>query len=181
MPDGWNDIGTLVGGVSASVAAIVAVVIAVQLDARERRQALASVHVDLTTGDTARARDIIGQVLYSKKGLKAVDRDAAISAFFRLYWAVQRLENAYLVYRITTKRARWQGLHETFLTYHFNEIAFEVAEFRRRHKQALEIADNDAWVVFRSTLASYPQAFSKAFPDEVDGDLLADPAQRSGK
>lgn len=162
--DVWNDWASTVAAVGAVIAAVVAIVIAVQLSQRERRQALASVHVDLTRGETAKARDLIGSVLYSKRGIKAVDPQSAIAALFRLYWAVQRLENVYRVYRIKPNAQRSRRLHETYMSYNFNDVVKNLVQFRQTYGAKLGVSDDEAWELFREGLKfEFPDVYREVF------------------
>jgi hypothetical protein len=165
--DLFNDIANTAAAIGAITAAGTAIVIAAQLRSRDRRQAFADAHLDLTTGETAQARDVIGTVLYSNRGIRGVSTDEAIGALFRLYWAVQRLENLYRVFGIqmgngrTTKIGR---LHDSYISYNFKEIVSNVVAFRHKYHERLRIADNEAWQSFASGLrASFPELHVEFF------------------
>jgi hypothetical protein len=156
-----SDLSNLVAAIALVVAAVFAIAISVGLRGRERRQAIASVHIDLTTGETASARDVIGSVLYGP-GLAAVGAEAAISSYYKLHWAVQRTENAYRVFKL--KPEKLDRDIEDFLSWNFREIVQNIVKFRQTYRDELEIADEQAWQTFVERVKyNYPKLARKVF------------------
>jgi hypothetical protein len=148
-----SDLTNLVAAIASVLTAVFAIAISVGLRRRERRQAIASVHFDLTTGETALARDVVGSALYAPEGLARVGNEAAISSYFKLYWAVQRTENTYRVFNLRRDRlGRLDSDEEAFLSWNFHEIVQNIVEFRRRFRDELAIQDEDAWESFVTRL-----------------------------
>ncbi|WP_104090837.1 hypothetical protein [Cryobacterium sp. N19] len=146
---GW---ATLIGSIGALGTAAVAFVISRQLKTRERRQAIASIHYDLTTGEAASARDVIGTLLYGN-GLDAVPKQDAIAALFRLYWAIQRAENTYRVHELDpVSSKKLSGQQELFLSWNFREIVQNIVAFHDGYGEKLCIEDADAWNSFEDRL-----------------------------
>lgn len=148
-----GDWATWIGSFGAIATASFAGVISWQLRARERRQAIASIHFDLTTGETAHARDVIGTVLYARTGLKRAGQENAIAAFFKLYWAIQRAENTYRVHKLdpaTSKKLN--GQKELFLSWNFREIVQNIVAFHDHYGERLNIQDSDAWNSFEDRI-----------------------------
>ena len=137
-----GDIATWVGSLGAVVASVFALVIATSLRGRERRQALANAHVDLTTGEVAAARDVIGTLLYGTPS--QADKVQSISALFRLYWAVQRFANVQRVYMPRPDRRHEKRIEE-FLTWNLTEIVLNIGMYRLRFGEELTVEDDDAW------------------------------------
>ncbi|MHC5796133.1 hypothetical protein ACVXZ4_08250 [Lacisediminihabitans sp. FW035] len=158
-----SDWANIIAACASVLTAAFAILISLGLGRREKRQAIASVHVDLTTGETAAARDAIGSVLYARNGLRSVGKERAISSLFKLYWAVQRTENTYRVMNFRPDATgRFENNEEAFLSWNFREIVQNIVEFRRRYRRRLQIQDDDAWKSFSSNLRlHHPRLFEE--------------------
>ncbi|MGD8166660.1 hypothetical protein ACEXOS_005515 [Herbiconiux sp. P16] len=170
----WGDVPTWIGAIGGFVAAIAAVVtvlfawrISAQLRDRERRQALADLHLDLTTGETAHARHVIGTAMYGEPDTEATSD--AIAALFALYWAVQRVANLRLVHASTSNSAADLQTRE-FLTWNLDEIVSNIIEFRRQYREKLHIRDKDAW---RSFIGYVQESLPERY-NQLVGDLVGD-------
>lgn len=141
---------TVIAGVVASCAFVV-------LRRRERRQALAELHGALTSGETARARNTIGTLLYSKTKRGLPTRLESIEAYFALIWALQRARNIFRTFGI-----RWNPLNEpqkrltglmrsgradasVALTWNLTEIAENIVRFHDQYCGIWRVEDKDAW------------------------------------
>ena len=166
------DGATLIGSIGALATAAIAYAIAMQLKTRERRQAIASIHFDLTTGEVASARDAIGTVLYGG-GLDKAREQEAIAALFRLYWAIQRAENTYRVHELDPASSKkLSGQQELFLSWNFREIVQNVVAFHDGYGERLHIEDSEAWNSFEDRL-------QKSSPDLYAEFLAERPSARS--
>lgn len=170
----WGDVATWIGSCGAVIAALLAGAISIQLRSRERRQAIASIHADLTTGETAKARDTIGTVLYASGGLQTVGPQEAISAFFKLYWAVQRAENTYRVFNFDPATSKkMNGQQEYFLSWNFREIVQNIVDFHHKYGDQLRIADQDAWQSFKERLrGGHPDLYREFLDHGASADSI---------
>lgn len=162
----WQEIATWVGALGAVTTAGIAVVLAAQLRNRERRKALVELHLSLTSGETAAARNTIGTLIYSKKGKRKVDELQAVEAYFRLIWAIQRARNVFRIHGFhwaslddphggrLDKRAKTEQI-ELSLTWNLREIAQNVAEFHNDYAPKFGVADGDAWDEMESYLTPH--------------------------
>ncbi|WP_460800812.1 hypothetical protein [Microbacterium sp. GXF6406] len=131
---------------------------------RDRRQALADLHVSLTSGETAQARNVIGALLYGSAEAATPTRLEAIEAYFMLIWAVQRARNVFRIFRI-----RWHALNESqgrlsslmhtgrsdaslALTWNLIEIADNIMQFHDKYGEKWGVDDADAWADIGSYL-----------------------------
>jgi hypothetical protein len=139
---------------------------------REKQKALADIHRELTTGEVAEARDIIGAALYSPSRRGTLNDAAMIRAYFHLYWCVERVDNVAQVHarpdspkkvrrkisldarRIPSRRHReswrwqWESEKSKFLTWNLDEIVGDLIRFRHEFGDTLDIDDGDAWASF---------------------------------
>jgi len=76
---------------------------------RETQQALADVHRELTTGEVAHARDVIGTMLYAPDRRNEFTRSQLIQAYFALYWCVERVDNVAQIHANQTAPALFRG------------------------------------------------------------------------
>lgn len=152
---GPGDLATWVSVALTAIAGAAAVSAFVMLRRRERRQALTDLHVALTSGEIAQARNAIGAVIYGVE--TGPNRAHAIEAYFALLWAIQRARNVFRTYGI-----RWRSLDSRqsslasvvrtgnadaafALTWNLTEMAESVVRFRDLHHEAWGIDDADAW------------------------------------
>ena len=124
---------------------------------REKRQALTALHVALTTGETANARNTIGTLFYSGRRLDRPGRSESIRAYFDLIWAMQRARNVFRIYKIrwlplrrlggSNKTARSEAIDA--LNWNLREIADNIARFREEYGEIWAVEDEDAWLDIR--------------------------------
>jgi hypothetical protein len=179
-----GDLPTWIGAVGGVIAAAAAVVtglfawrISSQLRDRERRQALADLHHDLTTGEVAHARHVVGSAIYGRPDERSIGE--AISAMFALYWAVQRVANLRLVHSSTSNSAADLQTRE-FLTWNLDEIVSNIVEFRHKYREELQIRDDDAWQSFIAYVKeSLPERYDQLIGDVIDGETSAELASSS--
>lgn len=92
--DEWSALA----GVSSTMLALAAVVVALLAFRSERRRArfegARALHHDLTTGEVAAARKIIGSLHYGDpdSASSAVDWSHALTSYFTLLWCFERIE-----------------------------------------------------------------------------------------
>jgi hypothetical protein len=159
----WSEFANWVGAVGAFATAVIAVVLAVQLRGRERRQALIDLHSSLTSGETADARNVLGTLLHSSKRSSRPDRLAAIDAYFKLIWSIQRARNIFRAHGFhwvslepvskpgAVKRARSKET-EAALSWNLREIADNVVMFHKIFSEKWLVEDSDAWEEMRDYL-----------------------------
>ena len=139
-------------------AAIVAGLAFLSLRKRERRQALTELHVSLTSGETAAARNAVGTLLYSPNAVNQPSRLDGISAYFALIWSLQRARNVFRTQFLPSQQldapmSRWQKavprrrLRESTeaLTWNLTEIADNIVRFHDEYGAVWEVEDEDAW------------------------------------
>lgn len=124
---------------------------------RDRRQALADLHVSLTSGETAHARNVIGTLLYSSDTTANPGREESIESYFAMIWALQRARNVFRAHRITwralnTPQSRLSKIMSAgstdatlALTWNLVEIAENVGQFHEKYGEAWSVDDGDAW------------------------------------
>lgn len=159
------DLATWTGSLAAIIAAVVAGYVSRQLRQRERRQAIADINTDFTTGEVAEARDVVGTALYAPDGLSLVGPRELINAYFKLHWAFQRAQNTYRVFGLRpTTSASIGGQHKDFLSWNFREVVQNIVIVHNKFGSELHIADEDAWVWFESQLkASHEELHAEFF------------------
>jgi hypothetical protein len=144
---------------------IVVVCVWFQLRQRERRIALTDLHLSITTGETAVARDVLGTLFYSpREGRDQPTRADAISSYFKLIWALQRARNVFHAYgftwttldtspsRLEAGRRRRGGEDAArIMSWNLIEMARNIVMFHDTYGIDWSIADEDAW----NEMASY--------------------------
>jgi hypothetical protein len=153
-----GDVATWAGVILSLVTAVIAAVVFFGLRRRERRQALADLHVSLTTGETAAARNTIGTLLYSVREEDLPSRLDAIAAYFALIWALQRARNAFRTYLLPANEldsplSRWGAVVRRgsrrdaaeALSWNLAEIAENVVRFHDEFGERWAVEDADAW------------------------------------
>ena len=153
-----GDLATWAGVFLSLVTAVIAAVVFVGLRRRERRQALADLHVSLTTGETAAARNTIGTLLYSSRRRDFPSRLDAIAAYFALIWALQRSRNVFRTYllpadELDSPMSRWSAVTRgrsrrdaaEALSWNVTEIADNVVRFHDEFGEQWAVEDADAW------------------------------------
>ncbi|MDL9978602.1 hypothetical protein [Microbacterium candidum] len=154
---GPGDLATWVSVVFTLIAGASAAIAFVMLRRRERRQALTDLHASLTSGETARARNTIGTLLYSNEAGDQPTRTESIEAYFALIWALQRARNVFRTYSLYWRAldAPQSRLHSIApsrssdaslaLTWNLTEIAENVVQFHDLYSAKWAIEDEDAW------------------------------------
>jgi hypothetical protein len=158
--------------VAASAATVIGIVHTASAAARAKTAALAAVHVDLTSGEVAAARDVMGTFRYSQDGGRMPERvtDAdAVRAYFAILWAVERADNALSYYS-----ARSQRRASAFIGWNLDELTRNMVWFRTAHGARLHLDDSHSWSRFRHMLRSHVVSGSvqKAL-SEADGTAVA--------
>jgi len=153
-----GDLATWAGVLLSFATAIIAVFVFFGLRRRERRQALADLHVSLTSGETAAARNTIGTLLYSTSRSDLPSRLDAIAAYFALIWALQRSRNVFRTYllpanELDSPMSRWGAVTRgrsrrdaaEALSWNLTEIAENVVRFHDEFCAQWDVEDADAW------------------------------------
>lgn len=153
-----GDLATWAGVVLSLATAIIAAVVFFGLRRRERRQALGELHVSLTSGETAAARNTIGTLLYSTNSSDFPSRLDAIAAYFALIWALQRSRNVFRTYllpanELDSPMSRWGAVTRgrsrrdavEALSWNVTEIAENVVRFHDEFGEQWAVEDADAW------------------------------------
>lgn len=153
-----GDLATWAGVMLSLATAVIAAVVFVGLRRRERRQALADLHVSLTSGETAAARNTIGTLLYSSRRRDLPSRLDAIAAYFALVWALQRSRNVFRTYllpanELDSPMSRWSAVTRgrsrrdaaEALSWNVTEIAENVVRFHDEFGKPWGVEDADAW------------------------------------
>lgn len=152
----WGTLPDWLAAVGGVVTATTAIVLAVGLRARERTQALTELHLSLTTGETAAARETLGTLMYSRKYRHTVGELEAIAAYFKLIWAVHHSWNVFNHYHLDWSRRFGEpgppkgGPRQTraiasALTWNLREIEENLERFHATYSEKWEIEDSDAW------------------------------------
>jgi hypothetical protein len=134
----------------------------VQLGRREKRRNFAEVHRDLTTGEVADARDVIGTVLYSP-GAKGPRQLEVINAYFKLIWAVQRAMNALRVYNVSRETGRDIGSSREFWSWNYRELVENIGKIHWRYRDEYGISDDDAWMELVASVRQYDRVLAEAW------------------
>lgn len=154
---GAGDLATWVSVVFTVIAGVAATAAFAFLRRRERRQALTDLHASLTSGETARARNTVGTLLYATEPDGKPTKLEAIEAYFALIWALQRARNVFRTYSLA-----WRALDASpsrlsrlmvardddaslALTWNLTEIAENVVRFHDLYSDAWGVEDADAW------------------------------------
>lgn len=153
-----GDLATWAGVLLSLLTAIIAAVVFFGLRRRELRQALAELHVSLTSGETAQARNTIGTLLHSPRKGDRPPRLDAIAAYFALIWALQRSRNVFRTYLLPANQldsplSRWSAVAKgrstrdaaEALSWNMSEIAENVVRFHDEFGGRWAVEDVDAW------------------------------------
>ncbi|MHA6668972.1 hypothetical protein ACX3O0_08890 [Homoserinimonas sp. A447] len=162
-----GDWATWVGSIAAVGTAAAGIIIGAGLHGRERRQALAQIHRDLTTGEVEYARHVIGTVLYGKHGLKKFESEDVIRAYFVLLFAVERVGNLKLAMGFYLP-----STSDKFLRWNLDEVVNNIIVIRNLYGEKLGIMDETAWSSFQSKLRKVDRRLHKKyFLAMADSDL----------
>ncbi|MBF4570484.1 hypothetical protein ITJ57_17090 [Plantibacter sp. VKM Ac-2880] len=150
--------GDLAGWASVLItlgSSIVLIFVWVHLRRRERRLALAELHLSITTGETAEARDLLGSLFYSPAE-DGPSRSESIAAYFKLIWAVQRARNVFHAYKFTwttldtapsrlASDSRRVSDAERIMSWNLIEMARNIVMLHDEYGIDWSIQDEDAW------------------------------------
>lgn len=148
-----GDIAAWASLIVSIFAGAAAVVVFVSNGRRDRRTAVSSLHVSLTSGEIAAARHIVGNLLYSNTSNVEGGRSEAISAYFILIWAMQRSRNVFRIYKLEWRplkqasavpRASARDVMDA-LTWNLSEIAENLSRFHEEYGERWSVDDADAW------------------------------------
>ncbi|MFF4557863.1 hypothetical protein [Streptomyces sp. NPDC001422] len=155
--DDWSALA----GVSSTLLALAAVVIALLAFRSEHQRArfegARSLHHDLTTGEVAAARKIVGSLHYGDFGPTSTPLDVsqALTSYFTVLWCFERIEAG----RTALARGVIRGPRtdsaldylDTLVAWHVTEYAcgFAVARRKLAEASAQEISDSDSASGFR--------------------------------
>jgi hypothetical protein len=149
-------IAATVTAIAASLAAVAGFAYSNAQSARAKQASLAAVHSELTTGETAAARNVMGTFRYTQHGASASPgsgdgvTDAEVrQAYFVILWAIERADNALSHYS-----ARDQHRASGFIRWNLDELTRNVVWFRSMHAERLGVSDEDAWTSFTGHLRS---------------------------
>jgi len=154
---GVGDLATWVSVAFTVLAGLAAIAGFAMLRRRERRQALTELHTSLTSGETARARNTIGTLLYAAEQDVKPGKLDSIEAYFALIWALQRARNVFRTYalewrelsapqpRLTKLMGSRKSDASLALTWNLTEIAENVVLFHDTFREPWAVEDDDAW------------------------------------
>lgn len=132
---------------------------------RRNKEAIADLHRELTTGEVANARDVIGTYFYAPTPRKnAIDDGQLTKAYYQLCWAIERVSNiirarGFHLHFPDTKtsraaralrcvRAKWSGDVSAGLGWSLDEILRNIARLHTQEHDRLHLDDDDvqAWL-----------------------------------
>ncbi|MEU5255152.1 hypothetical protein [Streptomyces longwoodensis] len=159
--DDWSALA----GVSSTALALAAVVVALVAFRAEHRRArfetARALHQDLTTGEVALARRLIGSLHYGDFGSLARTNDwaSALTAYFTLLWCFERIEGGRTALlrggvRSFPRSADAVRYLDGLVAWHVAEYAcgFAVARRKLAEAAATEIADGESAASFQRLL-----------------------------
>ena len=128
--------------------------------------AVADLHRELTTGEVADARHVIGSWLYSPPLKETIDDGSLIKSYYQLCWAVERVSNVLkartllLVFPDGTSEGTKLGRLRSWLGgdaaqglgWSIEEILRNIARLRHDEKSRLKIQDDDVQKWLREKL-----------------------------
>ena len=141
--------------VASMAVAIVALGYTWAQERRDVKRALSAMHADLTSGEVAHARDVVGDLRFgvvAKGRMTCAKKNRGreeIRAYFTLIWAVERVDNALSMY--TTRRTLRL---EHYVKWNLDELTRNIVWLRQAHGSRLGISDQDAWSSFTNRLTS---------------------------
>lgn len=150
--DEWSALA----GVSSTVLALAAVVVALLAFRSERRRArfegARALHHDLTTGEVAAARKIVGSLHYGDFGSASspADWSQALTSYFTLLWCFERIEagRTALARGVVRGERRDEAVDylDALVAWHVAEYACGFATARRKLSEAsaVEVSDGDS-------------------------------------
>jgi hypothetical protein len=150
--DEWSALA----GVSSTVLALAAVVVALLAFRSEHQRArfegARALHHDLTTGEVAAARKIVGSLHYGDFGATSgpADWNQALTSYFTLLWCFERIEAGRTVLSRGVVRRLRRGEAVDYLdalvAWHVAEYAcgFAIARRKLAEASAEEVSDGDS-------------------------------------
>jgi hypothetical protein len=165
---GWEEFGVLSQvalAVAATMASIISVQVARRLATHEFHQASLAILQDLTTGEVAEARDVLGTFMYGgEDAVRALSRTEVIRAFYTVSWCLERVARGYAAMDIS----RSDKIRDAFcrsVKWHSTELVTNLALVR----QVLHMDDQDAWRALKDAtdlLSKRPQFLSVEVIDD---------------
>ncbi|WP_141746860.1 hypothetical protein [Streptomyces agglomeratus] len=160
--DAWSALA----GVSSTVLAMAAVTIALVAyrseHQRARFESARALHHDLTTGEVASARKIMGSLHYGGFGSSdsAHDQASALTAYFTLLWCFERIEagrTALVGGSIHARHSRDEAVDylDSLVAWHVAEYACGFATARRKLAESVgaEVSDSASTAAFKRLLS----------------------------
>jgi hypothetical protein len=150
--DEWSALA----GVSSTVLALAAVVVALLAFRSEHQRArfegARALHHDLTTGEVAAARKIVGGLHYGDfgSGSGPADWSQALTSYFTLLWCFERIEagRTALARGVARGKRRDKAIDylDALITWHVAEYAcgFAIARRKLSEVSSEEISDDDS-------------------------------------
>lgn len=138
-----SELTTSAAAVAAGVTFLLTVVgwdVSRRVASHTYRQGTLAALTDLTTGDVAVARNLVGTYMYGPDhAVSRISIPDLIRAYYTLSWAVERAAGAYEALRVSSGRER-EGLVRS-LHWHVREVVTNLTLVRRQ----VEIEDDEAW------------------------------------
>ena len=192
----WIDVDWVNAACTLAIAAVAGIYALIGIR-RDRRGVWAEIHRDLTTGEVALARDVVGTVIYSGWRARHLPKVELMRALFVLYWGVERADNASNIYKKSARRKavarrlratsrrknltrsesvdlEWQKRKSEFLTWNLEEIVGNILEFRMKYRDSLDLVDGDAWQSFVSRLQANQYLLFLKYEDKIRQQLTDD-------
>lgn len=158
MISDFGDLATWTSVALTMITGVVAVFVFIRLRLRDRRQALTDLHISLTSGETAAARNTVGTLLYATRRQDHPSRLDSIAAYFALIYAVQRARNVFHTYSVPwtplgTPQSRLRELatgrpardSRLALSWNLAEIGQNLVRFHDEYGSRWGVEDTDAW------------------------------------
>lgn len=113
---------------------------------RESLLIAADLHRDLTTGEVAEARDVIGSWIYQDSSTAPRSIDATVRhSYYVLLWAFERLSTGVQVLKVSQRKEALNILRDS-AKWHVLEIAANLNELH--HAESSNLQDEEAWTRF---------------------------------
>jgi hypothetical protein len=150
-------------GLVALVISVAAFVQARRVAKRESYVVAREILSDLTKGEVARARDVIGTLRYgTEKGWSALDYSDVINQYYILEWALERA--SYGLKGLRPAGHKVQASMITAITWHIRELTTSLAMLHSAFPRSM--VDDDTWEVLESVLQLVK--VEKPTPSETD-------------
>lgn len=127
--------------IAATVATVLSVLISRRVAEHEFRQASLLILQDLTTGEVATARDVVGTFMYGDDGaVRRLSRSDVMRSYYVLLWCVERVAAGYRALDTAGGDGTTQAFCQS-VDWHANEIVTNLALVRA----VLSPDDAEAW------------------------------------